>query len=219
MWQTLLKVRVLIARPVGNGKSMSDHKNPRQVFERVITLLKSGARAEAESLCRESIQRDPGDVNFMALLGTILAERNEWREAEECLRHAIRVAPGHARAHEDLGTVLLNQGQHAEALPFLEKAAELMPNNPAVFTKLGGALSALGRPEAAQRSWQKRPRCRRRRRSSSKPPGCLPKVNFEPPSNLRRRFFKPIRWMSMRHCYWRGLRLTRIVLRMRNSCC
>ncbi len=130
---------------------MSDKKNPRQVFERVISLLKSGARAEAESLCRESIQRDPGDVNFMALLGTILAERNEWREAEECLRHAIRVAPGHARAHEDLGTVLLNQGQHAEALPFLEKAAELMPNNPAVFTKLGGALSALGRPEAAQK--------------------------------------------------------------------
>ena len=98
---------------------MSDQKNPRQVFERVISLLKSGARAEAESVCRESIQRDPGDVNFMALLGTILAERNEWLEAEECLRHAIRVAPGHARAHEDLGTVLLNQGQHAAALPLL----------------------------------------------------------------------------------------------------
>ena len=134
---------------------MSDQKNPRQVFERVISLLKSGARAEAESVCRESIQRDPGDVNFMALLGTILAERNEWREAEECLRHAIRVAPGHARAHEDLGTVLLNQGQHAAALPLLEKAAELMPNNPAIFTKLGGALSALGRSESAQRALAK----------------------------------------------------------------
>ncbi|MBT5008501.1 MAG: tetratricopeptide repeat protein [Gammaproteobacteria bacterium] len=134
---------------------MSDQKNPRQVFERVISLLKSGARAEAESVCRESIQRDPGDVNFMALLGTILAERNEWLEAEECLRHAIRVAPGHARAHEDLGTVLLNQGQHAAALPLLEKAAELMPNNPAIFTKLGGALSALGRSESAQRALAK----------------------------------------------------------------
>lgn len=130
---------------------MAEQKNPRQVFERVITLLKNGARAEAESLCRESIQRDPGDVNFRALLGTILAERNEWQEAEECLRHTIRVAPGHARAHEDLGTVLLNQGRHAEALSLLEKAAELMPNNSDVFTKLGGALSALGRPEAAQK--------------------------------------------------------------------
>jgi|TARA_B110000211_G_C14083167_1_gene555507 tetratricopeptide (TPR) repeat protein len=130
---------------------MADQKNPRQVFERVITLLKSGARAEAESLCRESVRNDPGDVNFRALLGTILAERNEWQEAEECLRHVIRVAPGHARAHEDLGTVLLNQGQHAAALPLLEKAAQLMPNNPSVFTKLGGALSALGRSEDAQK--------------------------------------------------------------------
>ena len=129
---------------------MSDQKNPRQVFERVITLLKSGARAEAESLCRESIQRDPGDVNFRALLGTILAERNEWREAEECLRSVIKVAPGHARAHEDLGTVLLNQGQHAQALPLLQKAAELMPNNPGALTKLGGALSGLGRQQEAQ---------------------------------------------------------------------
>ena len=70
-------------------------------------------------MCRESVLNDPGDVNFRALLGTILAERNEWQEAEECLRHVIRVAPGHARAHEDLGTVLLNQGQHAAALPLL----------------------------------------------------------------------------------------------------
>ena len=130
---------------------MADQKNPRQVFERVITLLKSGARAEAESLCRESVRNDPGDVNFRALLGTILAERNEWQEAEECLRHVIRVAPGHARAHEDLGTVLLNQGQHAAALPLLEKAVSLMPNNAGALTKLGGALSALGRSEDAQK--------------------------------------------------------------------
>ena len=116
---------------------MSDHSNPRQVFERVITLLKSGARAEAESLCRESIQRDPGDVNFMALLGTILAERNEWREAEECLRHAIRVAPGHARAHEDLGTVLLNQGVRVVA-----DAGEVRASFPAVCRRQISSLRA-----------------------------------------------------------------------------
>ena len=48
---------------------MSDQKNPRQVFERVISLLKSGARAEAESLCRESVRNDPGDVNFRRIAG------------------------------------------------------------------------------------------------------------------------------------------------------
>ncbi len=129
---------------------MSVEPHPRQVFERVITLLKSGARAEAEALCRQAVARDQGDVNFTALLGTILAERSEWQEAAQLLEHVIRVAPGHGRAHEDLGTVYLNQSQAEKALPLLERAADLMPKNPGVLTKLAGALMSLGRQDEAR---------------------------------------------------------------------
>ena len=129
---------------------MQKQQHPRQIFEQVIVRLKSGARAEAESLCREAITQDPGDVNFRALLGTILAERNAFEEAEENLRHVIKVAPGHARAHEDLGTVLLNQSRADEALPLLEKAVALMPKSASAASKLAGALMALGRTANAE---------------------------------------------------------------------
>ena len=108
---------------------MVTETHPRHLFERVVKLLKGGARDEAESLCREAVRQDPGDVNFIALLGTILADINKLEEAEQLLGRAVKAAPGHARAHEDLGAVLLNLGRPGEALSHLQKASELTPNN------------------------------------------------------------------------------------------
>ncbi len=150
LWQTLV-----LRAPQRQGRFvrvelMQKQQHPRQIFEQVIARLKSGARVEAEALCREAIKQDPGDVNFRALLGTILAERNAFEEAEQNLRHVIKVAPGHARAHEDLGTVLLNQSRPDEALPLLEKAVALMPKSASAVSKLAGALTALGQTAAAE---------------------------------------------------------------------
>lgn len=126
-------------------------QHPRKVFERVIALLKGGARGEAESLCRERLEIDPGDINFVALLGTILAEKHEFEEAAALLARAVKAAPGHAKAHEDLGTVLLNMNRASEALPHLERASSLSPENAGILNKLGGAFERLGRKEDAAR--------------------------------------------------------------------
>ena len=85
---------------------MSD-PSPKIIFERAISHLKSGANEEAEALCREVLERDPGDINFVCLLGSILGRRGALNEALELLQRAVKVAPGHAKAQEDLGTVLL----------------------------------------------------------------------------------------------------------------
>jgi len=53
-------------------------------FERTVTLLKGGARQEAEALCRDMLERDPGDINFVSLLGSILASRGAHEEAVSC---------------------------------------------------------------------------------------------------------------------------------------
>jgi len=126
-------------------------QHPRKVFERVIALLKGGARSEAEALCRERLELDPGDINFVALLGTILAEKHEFEEAASLLARAVKAAPGHAKAHEDLGTVLLNMNRASEALPHLERASLLSPENAGILNKLGGAFERLGRKEDAAR--------------------------------------------------------------------
>ena len=101
------------------------NQSPRASFERAISLLKGGARQEAESLCRDMLERDPGDINFVSLLGSILATRGAQEEAVELLSRAVKAAPGHAKAREDLGTLLLNIDRAEEALPHLERAREL----------------------------------------------------------------------------------------------
>ena len=97
-------------------------QHPRRVFERSIECLKAGRIDEAEAMCRETLQTDPGDINF-ALLGSILAEK-ELEEAEALLTRAVKAAPGHAKALEDLGTVLLNLNRLRQAIPHLTRASD-----------------------------------------------------------------------------------------------
>ena len=64
-----------------DNKTM-DQQHPRKVFEQAVALLKAGRRDEAETLCRNTLERDPGDINFVALLGSILADKGDLDEAE-----------------------------------------------------------------------------------------------------------------------------------------
>jgi len=122
--------------------------NPRNTFDRAISLLKNGAQDEAETLCRSWLSENARDVNFLSLLGSILLRKNDFEEAEKTLRTVTQIAPGYPSVHEDLGTVLLNLGRSEEALISLQKAIEQNPNSASAFSKLGGALKSLGRDEA-----------------------------------------------------------------------
>ena len=166
-------------------------QHPRKVFERVIALLKGGARGEAESLCRERLEIDPGDINFVALLGTILAEKHEFEEAG-VVSPCCKAAPGHAKAHEDLGTVLLNMNRASEALPHLERASSLSPEN-------AGILKSSAAPSSGSDAKRMRPGALRRQRN------CLPYQakleeatrkfatgHFREPRRWRRRWFEKI---------------------------
>jgi len=129
--------------------------NSRKMFNQAIELLKENKLADAEVLCREAIGGESSDVNFIALLGTILMRNGKLAEAEEVLRRAVSIAPGFPRAQEDLGTLMLNLKRPEEALPFLEKATELDDRNAEGFFKLGGALKALGRNHDAEKAFSR----------------------------------------------------------------
>lgn len=130
------------------GRQMTDD-SPRKVYEQVINLLKEGAREDAETLCRDALERDPGDINFVSLLGSILAGRGAMEEAAELLSRAVRAAPGNARAQEDLGTIYLNLDRPEEAVPHLEKAKSLQPSTALLLSKLSAAYQKIGRDSDA----------------------------------------------------------------------
>ena len=124
-------------------------QDARQAFEKAITLLKQGARDEAESLCREMVQHFPGDANFIALLGSILARKGNLEESVAALSRAVSIAPGNPNAQADLGTALLNLGRAEEALPHLEKARLTRPADASLLSKLAGAYQQTGNIDSA----------------------------------------------------------------------
>jgi tetratricopeptide (TPR) repeat protein len=119
-------------------------QDARQAFEKAVMLLKEGARDEAESLCREMVQHFPGDANFVALLGSILARKGSLEESVVVLSRAVSIAPGNPNAQADLGTALLNLGRAEEALPHLEKARLMRPADASLLSKLAGAYQQTG---------------------------------------------------------------------------
>jgi tetratricopeptide (TPR) repeat protein len=131
-------------------KKIMDQQHPRKVFEQAVALLKAGRRDDAETLCRNTLERDPGDINFVALLGSILADKGDLDEAETLLTRAVKAAPGHAKAQEDVGTVLLNRNRAEEAIPYLKRASELRPQHPPLLSKLSGAYLSLGMKTEAE---------------------------------------------------------------------
>ena len=128
---------------------MSESDTPKRKYNQIIELLQKGSMAEAEALCRNSVD-EFGDVNFIALLGTILAQSDQLEEAETHLRRAVQIAPEYPKANEELGSVLLNLGKASEAVGFLRTATTLHPKSASAFFKLGGALKLIGKEEAAQ---------------------------------------------------------------------
>ena len=118
-------------------------------------------------MCRKALQDNPGDINFVALLGWILAESNQLEEAAVLLQQAVRTTPTR-QGQEDLGTVLLNLNRTEEAVAHLERAllprAALRPNW-GVPTKLGRlqeadeALKRAAELSPVQANWRKPPAC------------------------------------------------------------
>ena len=132
---------------------MTNPNNLKDLFKRAVDLMKENAPQEAQAVCQQALEIEPGDVNFIALLGACQMRQGNLEDAELTLRRVVSIAPGFPRAQEDLGTVLLNLKKPAEATPHLIKAIEQNPKNAEALFKLGGALKAQGMDDKADEAF------------------------------------------------------------------
>ncbi len=98
------------------------------------------------------VLRETADSN--ALLGAILADRNQAVEAQKYLRKAILLNQNHFNSNYDLGRLLIKEKKFAEALPFLQKAATLVPRAPDVHYQLFLIYSRLKRKAEADQEFE-----------------------------------------------------------------
>ena len=127
----------------------------KSALSEAIALINSGHLDKAEAICRSATERNPDDINMVALLGAILLKSNQIPAAEKYLRQATQLAPSFAKPHEDLGHLLVEKGQPDEAVEVLRKATRLDPNLDHAFFNLGKALAMLGEGKEADKAFEK----------------------------------------------------------------
>ncbi|MDH3747366.1 MAG: sulfotransferase [Gammaproteobacteria bacterium] len=127
----------------------------RAKFKEAIGLVGKGQVDRAEHICRNAIEKDPQNVNLLALLGAIQIKRKRFKDAEQWLAQAIDLAPTFAKPHEDMGIAVLQQNRAEEAVSYLQKATRLDPSLELAWLNLGKGLAMLGKGKEADEAFEK----------------------------------------------------------------
>jgi tetratricopeptide (TPR) repeat protein len=114
-------------------------------------LLKLNRPGDAEVVARAALTADSDNPDAHGMLGSLLAEREQWVDAAAHFERAIAIAGKHQHLLAGLGRALMRQGRLEEARGKLEAAVTAHPSalEPAVF--LAEALERLGDLHAAGR--------------------------------------------------------------------
>jgi tetratricopeptide (TPR) repeat protein len=119
-----------------------------------LEALRANRPLRAEEICRNYLDRSPGSVEHLRLLGHALSKQERYPEAEQTVRLALSLKPNFPHLHEDLGSVLALQDRHEEAVPCFERAIQLEPRLTLAHKKLGQSLALLGRGREADAAFE-----------------------------------------------------------------
>jgi predicted O-linked N-acetylglucosamine transferase (SPINDLY family) len=126
-----------------------------QALQQARMLYTEGRWSEAEPMCRSVLEREPGDLGALSLLGIILAQTRRPQEAAELLGRVVAALPDSADAHTNHGNVLRALNRHHEALACYERSLALKPDSAEAHYNRALALNDLGQHDRALESYQR----------------------------------------------------------------
>jgi protein O-GlcNAc transferase len=119
--------------------------------EEAIALHRQGRLAEAETLYRQELARDPRQFALHYQLGVLCMSQGRFAEAVDFLEDALRLRAGDIAALLNLGLALRHLGRPAEALPPLARILAARPDLAEAHYQRAAALAELGRaPQALE---------------------------------------------------------------------
>lgn len=120
------------------------------VSDAAIGLHKAGQTEQAVALLREALQREPGGVDLLLMLGTIFNDAGRFGEAFDALKQGLDIDPSRVDGYITLGFVLVGQGALDGAVQALEHACTLAPDLAPAHYALGSVLRIMSRFEEAR---------------------------------------------------------------------
>jgi protein O-mannosyl-transferase len=113
------------------------------------TWRQCGTYADAETLFRTTIARNPGSFMAHNNLGTALWRKGRTEEAMAQFQTVLRLQPDYEVGYYNLGLALLRTGQVDEAQAQFQRAVELKPDYAAAHNNLANLFQRKGQPGAA----------------------------------------------------------------------
>ena len=121
----------------------------------LLTWRQSLMFADAETLWRTTIARNPDAWMAYDNLGIILSRRGEVDEAMALFQKTLAIRPDDALARNNLGLVLCQKGRMDEGIVEFQKALSILPGNSVFRNNLGKAFLAKGQQREAMIQFQK----------------------------------------------------------------
>jgi tetratricopeptide (TPR) repeat protein len=108
-----------------------------KALETVGQLYSAGRMAQAETVCRQILERRPNLPDAYNMLGVIVNAQGDAKQAVNLVSRAIKLNPNIASYYSNLGEIERQRGKLVEAQLALTKALELDPNSAQALSNLG----------------------------------------------------------------------------------
>ena len=124
-------------------------KDNGNLFQDALKLHQDGNLAEAANTYHNILEKDPGRVDVIFLLGTLNIQQGNLELATTYLKKAISLKPDHVAACNNLGTALQSQGRLSEAVVIYNQVIELKPDYAEARINLGNVFQEQGKFDEA----------------------------------------------------------------------
>jgi tetratricopeptide (TPR) repeat protein len=157
--------------PIAWGTGMLDHvfgilKGNRRLLKPAVTVIllstlgmlswkQSGMYADAETLYRTTIRKNPACWMAYNNLGVLLADAGRTDEAMVCYRKAVAINPDDAEAYTSIGNELFKAGRMDDAIACYRKALTVNPGFIVAQYDLGFLFANIGRIDDAMDCYRK----------------------------------------------------------------
>ena len=134
--------------------------DPIAVYSLCVILMKSGQKAEALSMAKRALQKNPGFAPLWMAHGSLLQGLGEREAALASYEQALTLKPDYIEALINSGAILRETHQHAKALERFNQALKIKPDHPTAlgncaillteFKQYGQAISMFQRLKEVQ---------------------------------------------------------------------